>query len=145
MPFDLLDRLERILFFADKVADEISDEETEILKKTISKLFKVMEKVAVCSCDYVKRGRFGEQFTSLNFAMLMIAERTMSGLAHPHRIEEMSKELTKVIEDFDRAMDVETLRLAKESSTHRPQSGDSVFSIVSYRISPARPLAGEAA
>jgi len=118
MPLDLLDRLERILFFADKVADEISDEETEILKKTISKLFKVMEKVAICSCDYVKRGRFGEQSALLNLAMLMIAERTMSGLAHPHRIEEMSKELTKVIEDFDRAMDVETLRLAKESSKH---------------------------
>jgi len=106
------------LFFADKVADEISDEETEILKKTISKMFKVMEKVAGCSCDYVKRGRFGEQLAFLNLAMLMIVERTLSGLAHPPRIEEMSKELTKVIEDFDRAMDVETLRLVKESSKH---------------------------
>jgi len=77
--------------FADKVADEISDEETEILKKTISKMFKVMENVAECSCDYVKRGRFGEQSAFLNFAMLRIAERTLSGLAHPHRIEEMSK------------------------------------------------------
>jgi len=118
MPLDLLDRLERILFFADKVADEISDEETKILKRTISKMFKVMENVAECSFDYVKRGRFGEQSAFLNLAMLMIAERTLSGLAHPHRIEEMSKELTKVIEDFDRAMDVETLRLAKESSKH---------------------------
>jgi len=145
MPLDLLDRLDRILFFADKVADEVSDEETEILKKTISRMFKVMEKVAECSCNYVKRGRFGEQSACLNFAMLMIVERTLSGLAHPHRIDEMSKELTKVIEDFDRAMDVETLRLAKESSKHWPQSDDSVFSIVShritYRISPARPLA----
>jgi len=50
--------------------------------------------------------------------MLMIAERTLSGLAYPQQIEEMSKELSKVIEDFDRAMDVETLRLAKESSKH---------------------------
>ena len=141
MPLDLLDRLERILFFADKVADEISDEETEILKKTISKMFKVMEKVAECSCDYVKRGRFGEQSALLNFAMLMIAERTLSGLAHPHRIEEMSKELTKVIEDFDRAMDVETLRRVKESSKHQPQSDDSVFSNFLYRLSSARPLA----
>ena len=40
----------------------------------------------------------------------------MSGLAHPQKIEEMNKELTKVIEDFDRAMNVETLRLAKENS-----------------------------
>ena len=59
MPLDRLDRLQRILFFADKIADEIGDEETEILEKTISQLFKVMEKVAKCSCDYVKRGRFG--------------------------------------------------------------------------------------
>ena len=48
----------------------------------------------------------------------MIVERTLSGLAHPHRIEEMNKELTKVIEDFDRAMNVEALRLAKENSKH---------------------------
>ena len=61
MPLDLLDRLQRILFFADKVATGISDEETEILQKTISQMFKVMEIVAKCSCDYVKRGRFGGQ------------------------------------------------------------------------------------
>ncbi len=50
--------------------------------------------------------------------MLMIAERTLSGLVHPERIEEMDRELTKVIEDFDRAMNVEALRLAKETSKH---------------------------
>jgi hypothetical protein len=50
--------------------------------------------------------------------MLMIAERTLSGLTHPQKIEEMSRELTKVIEDFDRAMNVEALRLAKENSKH---------------------------
>jgi len=31
-------------------------------------MFKVMEKVAKCSCDYVKRGRFGGQSSFLNFA-----------------------------------------------------------------------------
>jgi hypothetical protein len=50
--------------------------------------------------------------------MLTIAERTLSGLIHPERIEEMDRELTKVIEDFDRAMNVEALRLAKETSKH---------------------------
>ena len=50
--------------------------------------------------------------------MLMITERTLSGLAGPQRIEEMNKELNKVIEDFDRAMSVETLRLVKENSKH---------------------------
>jgi hypothetical protein len=67
MPSDLLDRLQRILFFADKVADEIVYEETDILEKTIPRMFKVMEKVAKCSCDYVKRGRFGAQLAFLHF------------------------------------------------------------------------------
>ena len=40
-------------------------------------------------------------------------------------IEEMDKELKKTIEDFDRAMNIETLRLAKETG-ERPlfPSGD---------------------
>ena len=55
--------------------------------------------------------------------MLMIAEMASNGLAHPQRIEEMNEELNKVLEDFDRAMNVEALRLAKETSTY------SLFSI----------------
>ena len=39
----------------------------------------------------------------------------MSGLAHPQRVEEMDRELTKVIEDFDCAINVEVLCLAKET------------------------------
>jgi hypothetical protein len=50
--------------------------------------------------------------------MLIITERTLSGLAYPPKIEEMNKELTKVIEDFDRAVNVEALRLAKKNSKH---------------------------
>jgi hypothetical protein len=67
MPLDLSDRLGRILLFADKVADEIVYEETEILEKTIPRMFKVMENVAKCSCDYVRRGCLGAQSTFLNF------------------------------------------------------------------------------
>ena len=40
----------------------------------------------------------------------------MGGLVHPEKIEEMEKELMKVIEDFDRAVNVEALRLAKKTS-----------------------------
>jgi len=50
--------------------------------------------------------------------LLMIAERTLAGLVHPQKIEKMSKELTEVIEDFDRAMNVEALRQAKDISTY---------------------------
>ena len=50
--------------------------------------------------------------------MLTIAERTLSGLAHPQKVEEMDRELNKVIEDFDRAINVEALLLAKETRKH---------------------------
>ncbi len=38
------------------------------------------------------------------------------GPAYPEMIEEIDRELTKVIEDFDRAMNYEVLRLANETS-----------------------------
>ena len=57
MPPGLLDRLQRILPLADQVADEILYEKTEILEKTISRMFEVMYRVAEFSCDYVKHGR----------------------------------------------------------------------------------------
>jgi len=50
--------------------------------------------------------------------VLIIAERTVGGLVHPGKIEEMDSELTKVIEDFDRAVNVEALRLIKETGKH---------------------------
>jgi len=46
----------------------------------------------------------------------MIAERTLGGLVHLEKIEQMDEELTKVIEDFDRAVNVEALRLSKKTS-----------------------------
>jgi hypothetical protein len=61
IPVVLLDRLQRILLFADKVADEIVGEETDVLEKTIPRMFEVMETVSKFACVYVKRGRFGTQ------------------------------------------------------------------------------------
>ena len=46
----------------------------------------------------------------------MIAARTISGPTYPEMIEEIERELTKVIEDFDRVMNFEALRLANEIS-----------------------------
>ena len=42
----------------------------------------------------------------------------MGGLTHTRTMEELDGELTKVIEDFERAVNVEALRLAKETGTH---------------------------
>ncbi len=54
----LLGRLQRILLFADKVADEIVCEETEISEKTIPQMFGVVQRVANFSCDYAKCEHF---------------------------------------------------------------------------------------
>ena len=49
--------------------------------------------------------------------LLMIAARTSGGgPAFPEMIEEMDRELNNVIEDFDRAVYVEALHLANETS-----------------------------
>ena len=49
--------------------------------------------------------------------LIIIAGRTSGGgPAYPEMIEEMGKELNNVIEDFDRAVYVEALRLANEIS-----------------------------
>ena len=46
----------------------------------------------------------------------MVAVRTIGGPSYSEAIEEMERELMKVIEDFDRAMSFESLRLANEIS-----------------------------
>jgi hypothetical protein len=61
--------------------------------------------------------------------MLIIAERTIS----PEGIEEMTRELTSIIEDFDRAVMVQTLSLVKEQGIEigkhsLPRFGDTSFS-----------------
>jgi len=42
----------------------------------------------------------------------------MGGLAYQETIEEMDRELTRVVEDFDRAVNVEALRRTKETGEH---------------------------
>ena len=56
-PLGLLDRLGRILPFADTVAKEIIGEETDLLDEIIPRMFEVMYGVAKVSCDYVRHGR----------------------------------------------------------------------------------------
>jgi len=55
----------------------------------------------------------------------MITARAVGGSVYPEKIEEMDRELTKVIEDFNHAVDIEALRLAKMNrKCSLPLSGD---------------------
>src|SRR5258706_8924855 len=136
MPLDLCDRLQRILPLAKKVADEIVSEETEILKELILRMFDVMHRVAKFSCDYVKHGRWSPSGAE---QVPIIAARTGGRDGYLEIIKEMNRDLTKVIEDFDRAVNVEALRLASETSKHSiPQSGGGLLSMVWCRASGGR-------
>ena len=53
----LLGRLKRILPLANKVADEIVCEETDILEKIIPRMFEVMYRVAKIACNHIRHGR----------------------------------------------------------------------------------------
>ena len=66
--------------------------------------------------------------------MLTIAARAMVGLVRPETIDELDGELNMVIEHFDRAVNVEALRLAKETGTYSLSlSDDSSYSVVPCR------------
>ena len=66
--------------------------------------------------------------------MLMIAEGMAGGLVSLEAIEEMDKNLTKGIEDFDWAINIKALRLVKEAGKHTlTQSGKGVSSTGSCR------------
>jgi hypothetical protein len=160
MPLSLLDRLQRVLPLADKVADDIVSEETEILDKIMPRMFGVMQKIAEFLCNYVKRGRFSRLPLFWIPQMLMIAERTGVALVYSadnEMMDEMDGDLANVIDDFLRAVDVEALRLAKRIGKYTlPQSCVSPFSVAlcrarapaqtartcQNRLSPGPPLYG---
>jgi hypothetical protein len=60
--------------------------------------------------------------------MLMIAGRTVGGLVRPQKIEEIERELTEVIEDVDRAVNVEALRLEKSGKRSLSQFNNCILS-----------------
>ena len=121
MPSSLLGHLHRILPLAEKVADEIVCEETDVLGKIMSQMFEVMQKIAKFLCEYVKRGRFSGWSLFWIPQMLMIAERTgaaLFSLKDKDRIKELDEELANVIKHFLNAVDVEALRLARIAGKH---------------------------
>ena len=66
--------------------------------------------------------------------VLITTARTVGGPAYLKTIEEMERELTEVIEDFNRAVNVEALHRIKETGMYLlSRCGNSSFSKISYR------------
>ncbi|KAG8768180.1 hypothetical protein FRC16_007132, partial [Serendipita sp. 398] len=55
---DLIRQLKRVLRFADETLKEAVEDNTDILRKAIGRLYTLTMDVAEFSCDYVKRNRF---------------------------------------------------------------------------------------
>ena len=70
----------------------------DLLEDIIPRMYEVMHRVAKVSCDHVKYG-WG-----------LPDARTVGGSAYREMIEEVDRELTRVVEDFDRAVNVGALR-----------------------------------
>jgi len=130
VPSSLLDQLQRVSPLANMVADEIVNEETDILDKIMPRMFEAMQTIAEFLCEYVRHGRFSRLSLFWIPQMLMIAERAGEALLHSkdkETMEKLGEELANVIEDFLRAVDVEALRGVKGIGKH-------TFS--QYRVSP---------
>ena len=65
----------------------------------------------------------------------MTPVRTVGGLAHQRTIEGMERDLTKVIEDFDRAINVEALHRIKEVGKQTKEASDRTKEAGKYLLS----------
>ena len=123
MPSIILGRIQGIFPLADKAADEIVREETDLLYKIMPRMFQAMQKIAKFLFEYLKRGSLSRWSLFWIPQMLMIAERARDALidsTDKEMLESMDKELANVIKDFLDAVNVETLRDVKKAGKHSP-------------------------
>ncbi|KAG8797552.1 hypothetical protein FRC16_008746, partial [Serendipita sp. 398] len=95
---DLTRQLKRILPFAKEALKEAVEDNTDILRKAIGRLYTLTMDVAEFSCDYIKRNRFKRLANS------MISNEDQS------TIDELTGGFNQIVEDFDRAINVEMLK-----------------------------------
>ncbi|KAG8784618.1 POC1 centriolar protein A [Serendipita sp. 397] len=94
-------QLNRILPFADEALKEAVDDNKDILRKTITRLYSLTMDVAEFSCDYVKRSRFKR------------LAKSMASNRDQERISESTNGLSEMAEDFSRAVNVEMLKAVR--------------------------------
>ena len=124
MPSIILGRIQGIFPLADKVADEIVSEKTDLLYKIMPRMFQAMQKIAKFLFEYLKRGSLSRWSLFWIPQMLMIrsrSERVRDALidsTDKEMLEGMDIELANVIKDFLDAVNVETLREVRKAGKH---------------------------
>ncbi|KAG8778858.1 hypothetical protein FRC15_010507, partial [Serendipita sp. 397] len=98
MVSDLARQLKRILPFAKEALKEAVEENGDILRKAIGRLYVLTMDVAEFSCNYVKRNRFKR------LAKAMVSDQDQE------KINDLTSGLSGLVEDFDRAVNVEMLK-----------------------------------
>ena len=111
IPSGLLDRLQLILSFANKPANESICEEIKLLEELMPRMLIVMQMVANFSRAYVRHGT--SSYSKLGKAV--IVTRTAGGPGRQETIIDLNNALTKIIKYFSRAVDVEALHLPNET------------------------------
>jgi hypothetical protein len=114
---DLASQLKRILPFAEKAIEESVEESTDLLRRTIERLYTAMIDTAQFICVYVKQSRFSTYILLYHFPKANFdAERATKFIISPQtqeRINGFKDEFGKLVEDFDRAVDIETMKIAR--------------------------------
>ncbi|KAG8855583.1 hypothetical protein FRC20_000744, partial [Serendipita sp. 405] len=93
--------LERVLPFAKEALKEVVEDEADILRRAIGRLYTLTMDVAEFSCDYVTRKRFKR------------LAKAMTPGQDQERINDLSRGFTEVVEEFDRAVNVEMLKAVR--------------------------------
>ncbi|PVF92503.1 WD40 repeat-like protein [Serendipita vermifera] len=101
MVSDLTTRVKHILPFAEKAIEEAMEESTDLLRKAVEKLYVLTLDLAQFTCEYVKQNRFKR------------VAKSIISLESQQRISEFTEEFGKLVEDFGRAVDIETLKIAR--------------------------------
>ena len=118
IPPRLLNQLRRVSPLAERAANERVREETGILEGIIVRMFEVVQGVAEYSRDYIRCRRFGRRSPFQISHVLMVANQTAGGLVDPGTIEKMEKDLTEVLDDFDRTVNIGSLWRIRETGEH---------------------------
>jgi hypothetical protein len=117
MVSDLADQIGRILPFAKQVLEEITYEDTDLLEGAVRKLYDLIMDTAEFICDYVRRSpTIMSHFTVNKLLDWSREERTAKSFVSredQEKVISLQEDFNKLKEDFDRAVDVESLRMAR--------------------------------